>query len=187
VLAIKQTLYRIGNDSPVVSALNRAAGNGKQVTAVVELKARFDEAYNIDWTRQMERAGVNVVYGFVRWKIHCKATLVVRREGRHLRRYVHVSSGNYNTLTARIYTDLGLLTCDPEFGNDVSALFNVLTGFNSWSSGNIFNAEMLAAMFHKFMISPVTTKETMIRLIERETNKSTPKAPGRIIAKLNAH
>ena len=134
----------------------------------------------------MERAGVNVVYGFVSWKIHCKATLVVRREGRHLRRYVHVSSGNYNTLTAKIYTDLGLLTCDPEFGNDVSALFNVLTGFNSWSSGDIFNAETLASMFHKFMISPVTTRDTMLRLIDREIQKSTPKTPGRIIAKLNA-
>ena len=186
VLAIKQTLYRIGNDSPIVAALIRAAGAGKQVTAVVELKARFDEAYNIDWTRQMERAGVNVVYGYVRWKIHCKATLIVRREGRRLRRYVHVSSGNYNTVTARLYTDIGLLTCDPEFGNDVSALFNVLTGFNSWSSGDIFDAETMAAMFHKFMISPVTTKETMLRLIEREISKSTLKAPGRIIAKLNA-
>jgi len=186
VLAIKQTLYRIGNDSPVVSALCRAAENGKQVTAVVELKARFDEQYNIDWTRQMERAGVNVVYGFVRWKIHCKATLVVRMENKHLRRYVHVSTGNYNTLTAKIYTDLGLLTCDPEFGNDVSALFNVLTGFNSWCSGDIFTAETLASMFHKFMISPVTTRETMLRLIDREIQKSTPKMPGRIIAKFNA-
>ena len=186
VLAIKQTLYRIGNDSPVVSALCRAAENGKQVTAVVELKARFDEQYNIDWTRQMERAGVNVVYGFVRWKIHCKATLVVRMENKHLRRYVHVSTGNYNTLTAKIYTDLGLLTCDPEFGNDVSALFNVLTGFNSWCSGDIFTAETLASMFHKFMISPVTTRETMLELIDREIKKSTTKMPGRIIAKFNA-
>ena len=186
VLAIKQTLYRIGNDSPVVSALCRAAENGKHVTAVVELKARFDEQYNIDWTRQMERAGVNVVYGFVRWKIHCKATLVVRMEGKHLRRYMHVSTGNYNTTTAKIYTDLGLLTCDPEFGNDVSALFNVLTGFNSWCSGDIFTAETLASMFHKFMISPVTTRDTMLLLIDREIKKSTPKMSGRIIAKLNA-
>jgi len=186
VLAIKQTLYRIGNDSPVISALCRAAANGKQVTAVVELKARFDEQYNINWGRQLEHAGVNVAYGFVRWKIHCKATLVVRREGRHLRRYVHVSSGNYNANTAKQYTDLGLLTCNPDFGNDVSALFNVLTGFNSWNSGDIFTAETLSAMFHKFMISPVTTRATMIRLIEREIIKSTPKNPGRIIAKFNA-
>jgi polyphosphate kinase len=186
VLAIKQTLYRIGNDSPIVSALCRAAENGKHVTAVVELKARFDEQYNIDWTRQMERAGVNVVYGFVRWKIHCKATLVVRMEGKHLRRYVHVSTGNYNATTAKLYTDLGLLTCDPEFGNDVSALFNVLTGFNSWCSGDIFTAETLASMFHKFMISPVTTRETMLRLIDREIKKTTSKTPGRIICKLNA-
>ena len=107
----------------------------------------------------MERAGVNVVYGFVKWKIHCKATLVVRMEKKHLRRYVHVSTGNYNAQTARLYTDLGLLTCDPEFGNDVSALFNVLTGFNSWCSGDIFTAETLASMFHKFMISPVTTRK----------------------------
>jgi polyphosphate kinase len=186
VLAIKQTLYRIGNDSPVVRALCRAAENGKQVTAVVELKARFDEQYNIDWTRQMESSGVNVVYGFVRWKIHCKATLVVRREGRHLRRYVHVSTGNYNISTAKLYTDLGLLTSNAEFGNDVSALFNVLTGFNSWSNGHTFTAETLSSMFHKFMISPVTTRDTMLRLIEREISKSTQKSPGRIIAKLNA-
>ena len=186
VLAIKQTLYRIGNDSPITTALCRAAESGKHVTAVVELKARFDEQYNIDWTRQMERSGVNVVYGFVRWKIHCKATLVVRREGKRLRRYVHVSSGNYNAVTAKLYTDMGLLTCDEEFGNDVSALFNVLTGFNSWSAGDIFTAETLSSMFHKFMISPVTTRATMLNLIDRETRKSTPKAPGRIIAKLNA-
>jgi polyphosphate kinase len=186
VLAIKQTLYRVGNDSPVVAALCRAAENGKQVTAVVELKARFDEEYNIDWTRQMERAGVNVVFGFVRWKVHCKATLVVRREGRHLRRYVHVSSGNYNTNTARLYTDLGLLTCNAAFGHDVSALFNVLTGFNSWSSGEVFTEETLASMFQKFLISPVTSREGVMRLIERETQKSSQKAPGRIIAKLNA-
>jgi len=186
VLAIKQTLYRIGNDSPVVSALCRAAENGKQVTAVVELKARLDEQHNIEWARQMEHAGVNVVYGFVKWKVHCKATLVVRMENKHPRRYVHVSTGNYNTLTAKLYTDVGLLTCNPEFGNDVSALFNVLTGFNSWSSGDIFTAETLASMFHKFMISPVTTRETMLRLIDREIKKSTPKAPGHIIAKFNA-
>jgi polyphosphate kinase len=186
VLAIKQTLYRIGKDSPVIAALRRAAEAGKQVTAVVELKARFDEEYNIDWSRQMEDSGVNAVFGFVRWKTHCKATLVVRREGKHLRRYVHVSTGNYNTVTAKIYTDLGLFTCHPDFGNDVSALFNVLTGFNSWTGGDLLTAETVASMFRKFMISPVTTQETILRLIDREIQKSTAKMPGRIIAKMNA-
>jgi polyphosphate kinase len=186
VLAIKQTLYRIGKDSPVIGALRRAAENGKQVTAVVELKARFDEEGNIDWSRQMEDSGVNAVFGFVRWKTHCKATLVVRREGKQLRRYVHLSSGNYNTVTAKIYTDLGLFTCHPDFGNDVSALFNVLTGFNSWTGGDLLTAGTVASMFRKFMISPVTTQETILRLIDREIQKSTPKMPGRIIAKMNA-
>jgi polyphosphate kinase len=186
VLAIKQTLYRIGKDSPVIGALRRAAENGKQVTAVVELKARFDEEHNIDFSRQMEESGINAVFGFVRWKTHCKATLVVRREGKRLRRYVHVSSGNYNTATARIYTDIGLLTCNPDFGNDVSALFNVLTGFNSWTGGGLPTAETVASMFRRFMISPVMTQETILRLIDREIQKSTSKLPGRIIAKMNA-
>ena len=186
VLAIKQTLYRIGKDSPVIAALRRAAERGKQVTAVIELKARFDEEYNIDWSRQMQDSGVNAVFGFVRWKTHCKATLVVRREGKELRRYVHVSSGNYNSTTAKLYTDIGLLTCDTDFGNDVSSLFNVLTGFNSWTSGEMFTKATVASLFHKFMLSPVTTQETILGLIERETKKSTPKSPGRIIAKMNA-
>ena len=185
VLAIKQTLYRIGKDSPVVAALRRAAENGKQVSAVVELKARFDEESNIDLSRQMEESGINAVFGFVRWKTHCKATLVVRREGKRLRRYVHVSTGNYNTVTAKIYTDLGLLTSDPDFGNDVSALFNVLTGFNSWT-GDLSNARTEASMFRKFMISPLTLQETLLRLIDREIQTSTPKKRGRIIAKMNA-
>jgi polyphosphate kinase len=186
VLAIKQTLYRIGKDSPVVGALRRAAENGKQVTAVVELKARFDEESNIDLSRQMEESGINAVFGFVRWKTHCKATLVVRREGKRLRRYVHVSSGNYNTATSKIYTDIGLLTCHSDFGNDVSALFNVLTGFNSWSGGDLPTAETVASMFRKFIISPVMTQEKILDLIDREIQKSTSKLPGRIIAKMNA-
>jgi polyphosphate kinase len=134
----------------------------------------------------MEDSGVNAVFGFVRWKTHCKATLVVRREGKQLRRYVHLSSGNYNTVTAKIYTDLGFFTCHPDFGNDVSALFNVLTGFNSWTGGDLLTAETVASMFRKFMISPVTTQETLLRLIDREMQKSSPKTPGRIIAKMNA-
>jgi polyphosphate kinase len=186
VLAIKQTLYRIGKDSPVVGALRRAAENGKQVTAVVELKARFDEESNIDLSRQMEESGINAVFGFVRWKTHCKATLVVRREGKRLRRYVHVSTGNYNTVTAKLYTDIGLLTCSPDFGNDVSALFNLLTGFNSWTGGKMPTGKTVASMFSKFMLSPVTAQETLLRLIDREIEKSTPKKPGRIIAKMNA-
>jgi polyphosphate kinase len=186
VLAIKQTLYRIGKDSPVVGALRRASENGKQVTAVVELKARFDEESNIDLSRQMEESGINAVFGFVRWKIHCKATLIVRREGKRLRRYVHVSTGNYNTVTAKIYTDIGLLTCNPDFGDDVSALFNVLTGFNSWIGGDLPTTKTVASMFHKFMISPVTAHERLISLIDREIQKSTPKKRGRIIAKMNA-
>ena len=186
VLAIKQTLYRIGKDSPVVGALRRAAENGKQVTAVVELKARFDEEHNIDLSRQMEESGINAVYGFVRWKTHCKATLVVRREGKRLRRYVHLSSGNYNTATAKIYTDIGLLTCHPDFGKDVSALFNVLTGFNSWTGGNLPTVETVTSMFRKFIISPIMTQEKILHLIDREIQKSSSKLPGRIIAKMNA-
>jgi len=156
------------------------------VTAVVELKARFDEEHNIDLSRQMAESGVNAVFGFVRWKTHCKATLVVRREGKQLRRYVHVSSGNYNTVTAKIYTDIGLLTCHPDFGNDVSALFNVLTGFNSWTGGGLPTAETVSSLFRKFMVSPVTTQEALLRLIDREIQKSTTKMPGRIVAKMNA-
>jgi len=185
VLAIKQTLYRVGQDSPVIGALCRAAENGKSVTAVIELKARFDEESNISWAQQLRRSGVNAVFGFVRWKSHSRATLVVRREGKDLRRYVHVSSGNYNTVTARQYTDVGLLTCNPDFGADVTALFNVLTGFNTWSNAQIFTAKTLSSMFRKFMISPVTMRDSMVRLIDREIEKSTPKSPGRIIAKLN--
>jgi len=186
VLAIKQTLYRTGKNSPVVDALSRAAENGKQVTAVVELKARFDEGHNIDWARKMEEAGVNSVFGFVQWKIHCKATLVVRREGNQLRRYVHLSTGNYNALTAKLYTDIGLFTCDEDFGNDVSALFNVLTGFNSWISGNMLNEETVAAMFRQLKISPINVQQTFHKLIDREIEKSKPDKPGRIIAKMNA-
>src|SRR5207237_5785958 len=128
VLAIKQTLYRTGGDPRIVGALEKAVRNGKQVTAVVELRARFDEANNIQWARHLEESGVHVVYGLVGYKIHAKATLVVRREGHHIRRYVHLSTGNYNPTTAKVYTDMGLLTCRPEFGEDATNFFNLLTG-----------------------------------------------------------
>jgi polyphosphate kinase len=130
VLAIKQTLYRVGSDTPLVPALVRAREKGKQVTVLVELKARFDEENNIEWARTLEQAGVHVVYGLLGLKVHCKVALVVRKEGETLRRYVHLSTGNYNLTTAHQYTDVGLLTCDAEIGADVSDVFNYLTGYS---------------------------------------------------------
>ncbi|HPQ39794.1 MAG TPA: polyphosphate kinase 1 [bacterium] len=186
VLAIKQTLYRTGSNSPIVSALIRAAENGKQVTAVLELKARFDEESNIGWAHRMADAGINVVFGFVKWKVHCKATLVVRREKSGLKKYVHLSTGNYNSSTAKLYTDLGLLTADPEFGHDVSALFNVITGFNSWIGGRTFSQDTVLNMFRQISISPVNTMDAMTERIKREIDKTTPERPGLIIAKMNA-
>ncbi|HOG16678.1 MAG TPA: polyphosphate kinase 1 [Syntrophales bacterium] len=186
VLAIKQTLYRVDRDSPIVEALCRAAENGKQVTAVVEIKARFDEEKNIDFANTMVKAGINPVFGFVTWKIHCKATLVVRREGKHLRRYVHLSSGNYNSVTAQLYTDVGLLTADPDLGNDVASLFNVITGFNSWTGGDMLKPETVETRFKKIFLAPVNIQDRIIGLIEREIARSTPNKPGRIIAKMNA-
>ncbi len=186
VLAIKQTLYRTGSNSPIVSALIRAAQNGKQVTAILELKARFDEQSNIDWSHRMAEVGINVVFGFVKWKVHCKATLVIRREKTGLVKYVHLSTGNYNSTTAKLYTDLGLLTVHPDLGHDVSSLFNVITGFNSWVGGRTFDQETVMKMFRKLVISPVNSMDTMINLIKREIEKSTPESPGLIILKMNA-
>ncbi len=186
VLAIKQTLYRIDRNSPIVEALCRAAENGKQVTAVIEIKARFDEAKNIDLAQRMIKAGINPIYGFVNWKIHCKASLVVRREGGQLRRYVHVSTGNYNTQTAQLYTDVGLMTANPDISNDVSSLFNVITGFNSWTGKDMLKPENIESRFKTLSLSPVNMRERIIALIDREIKQSTAQKPGRIIAKMNA-
>ena len=137
VLAIKMTLYRVSVNSVLVQALVSAAESGKQVTVVVEIKARFDEERNIAWARQLEKAGCHVVYGLVGLKTHAKITLVVRREAGSLRRYVHVGTGNYNENTARLYTDVGLFTCHPDIGSDATALFNEMTGYSAphlWSS-----------------------------------------------------
>jgi polyphosphate kinase len=174
VLAIKQTLYRTSGGSPIIRALERAAQNGKQVTALVELKARFDEENNIVWARSLEHAGVHVVYGVVGLKTHCKASLVVRREPDGIRRYVHLSTGNYNPTTARIYTDLGLFTAKPEFGEDTSELFNLLTGYSQ------------GRRWRKFLVAPLGLREQVVELIDREGHNAQMGRPARIIVKMNA-
>jgi polyphosphate kinase len=173
VLAIKQTLYRTSSDSPIVRALQRAADNGKQVTAVIELKARLDEERNILWARELEKNGVHVVFGFVGLKTHCKVALVVRKEDDGIRRYVHLSSGNYNPQTARIYTDLGYFTCNPDFCEDASALFNYLTGY----------CEL--PQWRKLVVAPSRMQAFMVEKIEQETAHQLAGRKGRIIAKLN--
>jgi polyphosphate kinase len=174
VLAIKQTLYRTGGDTRIVGALMKAVENGKQVTAVVELRARFDEANNIEWSRRLEEAGVHVVYGLVGFKIHCKTTLVVRRDPDGIRRYLHLGTGNYNPTTARIYTDLGLFTCRPELGEDATNLFNLLTGICQFQAT------------HRFLIAPFEMHPRMLELIGRETENARRGVPARIIAKMNS-
>jgi polyphosphate kinase len=173
VLAIKQTLYRTGNDSPIVRALQQAAENGKQVTVLVELKARMDEERNIQWARELEKAGVHVVFGFVNLKTHCKVCLVVRREEDVIRRYVHLSTGNYNPQTPRVYTDLGFFTCNEEFGEDASVLFNYLTGYSE------------VPQWRKLVVAPARMQAFMIQKIEQETNRQLTGESGRIIAKIN--
>ena len=171
VLAIKQTLYRTSADSPIIRSLIRAAENGKQVTAVVELKARFDEAPNIQWARTLEDAGVHVVYGLMGLKTHCKVALVVRREGDRIKRYVHLSTGNYNPATARVYGDLSYFTARDAYADDAGALFNLLTGYSTPPS------------WKKFAVAPLGLQERIIALIDREAALG---ARGRIIAKMNA-
>jgi polyphosphate kinase len=174
VLAIKQTLYRTSGDSPIVKALMRAADNRKQVTALVEIKARFDEENNIQWARKLEEAGVHVVYGLVGLKTHAKAALVVRREGGELKRYVHLGTGNYNPSTARQYTDLSYFTARPELGEDASSLFNLLTSCTA------------PATWKKIVVAPLGLHERILGLIEREAATARSGKPARIVAKMNS-
>lgn len=174
VVAIKICLYRTGSNSPIVKALIDAAEKGKQVTALVELKARFDEESNIEWARRLEQAGVHVVYGMVGLKTHCKLALVVRREGKVLQRYVHLATGNYNQTTSRIYTDLGLFTCDDEIADDATNLFNSLTGYSEFAD------------YGCLLVAPLNLRKRIIKLIRRETAHAKAGRNARIIAKLNS-
>jgi polyphosphate kinase len=174
VMAIKMTLYRTGSNSEIVPTLIRAAENGKQVAVAIELKARFDEANNIQWARAMERAGVHVFYGRAGYKTHAKALLVVRREGNALRRYVHLSTGNYNLATSKLYTDLGLFTCDADIGEDVSEFFNSLSGATN------------AIRYRKLAVAPVTLADTIIGKIDGQTERARQGKPSGIFAKMNS-
>lgn len=173
VMAIKICLYRTGPDSPIPPALIRASEKGKQVTVLIELKARFDEAHNIEWAQKLDRAGVHVVYGIVGLKTHGKLTLVVRREGDTLKRYVHIASGNYNPTTSCTYTDLGLFTVDDEIGRDATELFNYLTGFSEQRH------------YRKLMVAPVELRDKFNALLDRELEHKRHGRPARVIAKFN--
>ncbi|KAA8669787.1 RNA degradosome polyphosphate kinase [Clostridium sp. HV4-5-A1G] len=174
VLAIKQVLYRVSGNSPIVRSLIKAAENGKQVTVLVELKARFDEENNIIWAKQLEKAGCHVIYGLVGLKTHCKLLLVVRRENDGIKRYVHMGTGNYNDVTAKIYTDLGLFTSNPYFGEDASVIFNMLSGHS------------IPKELKKTCIAPLNLRERFLYLIEREKNNALDSKPAKIIAKMNS-
>jgi polyphosphate kinase len=186
VLAIKQTLYRSAGDSPIIDALIAAAENGKQVTAVIELKARFDEKNNITWARRLERAGVNVVFGFVGLKTHSKAVLVVRREGQKLVRYVHLSTGNYNSNTAKLYTDVGFFTSDEDIGRDIAMIFNLITGFDVLTGTTRVKEAHVAHQLKKIALSPVNMKETILSLIDKEIEYKKKTGTGFIMAKMNS-
>ncbi len=174
VLAIKITLYRVGHNAPAVDALLEAVENGKQVAVLLELKARFDEESNIEWARKLEEYGVHVVYGLMGLKVHCKALLIVRKEGDVIRRYAHLSTGNYNSVTTQLYTDVGMLTADPAIGADCTDLFNFLTGYSAKTS------------YRKLLVAPVTLRERFAQLIEREIEHQKNGRGGHLILKMNA-
>jgi len=174
VLAIKQTLYRVSGNSPIIAALSKAAENGKQVTVLVELKARFDEQNNIHWARQLEKAGCHVIYGVIGLKTHSKILLIVRQEKNGMKRYVHLGTGNYNDVTAKFYTDIGILTSKPEYGEDASVIFNMLSGY--------FKPENMS----KITIAPYGLRKKLEYLVERETEHAKNGIPSKIIAKMNS-
>ncbi len=174
VLAIKMTLYRTGRDSPIISALEKAAQRGKQVVVLVELKARFDEERNIAWANELEQAGVTVIYGLVNLKVHAKILMVIRRESDTIRRYVHLATGNYNPKTARLYSDISLFTSNPVIANDATLFFNLVTGYSTLQNMNYLG------------MAPVTIKSRLLSMIQREIDRSTPENPGLIIAKMNS-
>ena len=174
VMGIKMTLYRISKDSLIIDALIRAAEKGKQVMALVELKARFDEDNNIQWAKQLEQAGVHVVYGVIGLKTHTKIALIIRKEKNRLRTYFHIGTGNYNSKTSKTYTDFGLLSCQPELGQDLIELFNYLTGFAKQKS------------YRKLLVAPVTLRSGIEKLIKREINHAKNGLPAKIIAKMNS-
>ncbi|HET7707118.1 MAG TPA: polyphosphate kinase 1 [Thermoanaerobaculia bacterium] len=186
VLAIKQTLYRTEASSVIVEALARAAQLGKQVTAIVELQARFDEMKNIAWARRLEEAGVQVVYGLVGIKTHSKVCVVIRREGTVLRRYVHLSTGNYNATTARQYTDIDLLTADEQIGDDALQLMTLLTGYSIVTVQEIFDKQAPGWTWRRLVVSPMDYHEWTLRMIERETKNAKDGKPAQILAKLNS-
>lgn len=174
VLAIKQTLYRVSGNSPIIAALAEAADNGKQVSVLVELKARFDEENNINWAKKLEKAGCHVIYGLVGLKTHSKITLVVRREEDGIRRYVHLGTGNYNDSTAKLYTDLGLMTCNPQIGEDATAVFNMLSGYSE------------PLHWNKLVMAPIWLRARFLRLIRRETKNAEYGKTAHIMAKMNS-
>ena len=174
VLAIKQTLYRVSGNSPIIAALAEAADNGKQVSVLVELKARFDEENNINWAKKLEKSGCHVIYGLVGLKTHSKITLVVRREEDGIRRYVHLGTGNYNDSTAKLYTDMGLMTCNPQIGEDATAVFNMLSGYSE------------PLHWNKLILAPIWLRARFLRMIRRETRNAENGKTAHIMAKMNS-